>query len=174
MSGTHTLGRVHGKGSERLLRCSSPAARPAPLRSRTPGCTETSLTPAAARRDVYQMCMWQRSFSPSSPSLAGAGPAPAPAPWCGRGPWSLMPGPGLWSQVLLLVPAPVPGRIRQAAEHGGPQAGHGGDVWVGAGWAPAAPGAADFQTFLLCVAGTTSAHNVIKRLKSLSSAASSK
>lgn len=45
---------------------------------------------------------------------------------------------------------------------------------VGAGWAPAAPGAVDFQTFLLCVAGTTSAHNVIKRLKSLSSAASSK
>lgn len=36
------------------------------------------------------------------------------------------------------------------------------------------PDAADFQTFLLCEPSTTSAHNVIKRLKSLRVAASSK
>lgn len=78
-----------------------------------------------------------------------------------------------------LVPRSAPGpssscRKSQAGEDTGPRAGHNGNMWVGAGWAPAATGAADFQTFLLCVAGTTSAHNMIKRLKSLSSAASSK
>lgn len=45
---------------------------------------------------------------------------------------------------------------------------------AGTGRAPAAPDAADFQTFLLRAPSTTSAHNVIKRLKSLRAAASSK
>lgn len=53
-----------------------------------------------------------------------------------------------------------------------------GRLWWGhvaaTGQAPAVPDAADFQTFLLCTPSTTSAHNVIKRLKSLCVAASSK
>lgn len=71
MSGHHTSGRVHGNAPERLLRCSPPVAQPARPRGSAaapaaPGRAETSLAPAAARRDACRWACGRRAPAPAA------------------------------------------------------------------------------------------------------------
>lgn len=104
------------------------------------GTRETSWAAAPATGPGC-LCVWCHDVCDRSPA----------SPWAARCQLVLV-------LLLLLVP-------RQAGQDGGPSTGCGGDTWLGTGRVPAAPDATDFQTFLLCVPSTTSARNVIKRLK---------